>query len=103
MLKFFRGKKNWQLAGLISPGALWLLLFFNLPILIRLLISLVERGRAGGIKLPPVYTLDNYILFFNACVSEFAGPDCGPFLYLGIFGHSVRIALIVTFWFILLG
>ncbi len=103
MLKFFRGKSNWQLAGLISPGALWILLFFNLPILIMLFISFVERGRAGGIKLPPVYTLDNYILFFNACVSEFSGPECNPFLYLGIFGNSVRIALVVTFWCILLG
>jgi len=103
MLKFFRGKKNLQLAGLISPGGLWILLFFNLPILIMLFISFVERGRAGGIKLPPVYTLDNYILFFNACSSDYAGPECNPLLYLGIFGGSVRIGLLVTFWCILLG
>ncbi|HEY3475900.1 MAG TPA: ABC transporter permease, partial [Anaerolineales bacterium] len=63
----------------------------------------VERGRAGGIKLPPVYTLENYTQLFNACSSEFSGPNCDPFLYLGIFGHSVRIALVVTFWCILLG
>lgn len=103
MLKFFRGKRNWQLFGLISPGALWILLFFNLPILIVLFISFVERGRAGGIQIPPVYTLANYTQFFNACVSEFAGPNCDPFLYVGIFGHSVRIALVVTFWCIILG
>lgn len=103
MLKFFRGKKNWQLTGLISPGALWILVFFNLPILIMLFISFVERGRAGGIKLPPVYTLGNYTLFFNACASDYAGLDCNPFLYLGIFWSSVRIALIVTFWCIILG
>jgi spermidine/putrescine transport system permease protein len=103
MLKFFRGKKGFQLGGLIGPGALWMLLFFNLPILIVLFISFVERGRAGGIKLPPVYTLDNYILFFNSCSSEFSGPDCDPFLYLGIFGSSVRIGIIVTLWCILLG
>lgn len=103
MLKFFRGKSNWQLFGLLSPGALWILLFFNLPILIVLFISFVERGRAGGIQIPPVYTLENYSQLFNACVSEFAGANCDPFLYIGIFGHSVRIALIVTFWCIALG
>jgi len=103
MLKFFRGKKGFQLFGLLSPGALWILLFFNLPILIVLFISLVERGRAGGIKLPPEYTIDNYSQFFNACSSQFAGPECDPFLYVGIFGHSVRIGLIVTLWCILLG
>jgi len=103
MLKFFRRKKSIQLFGLISPGALWILLFFNLPLLIVLFISFVERGRAGSIKLPPVYTLENYRQLFNACSSQFAGPECDPFLYLGIFGHSVRIALVVTFWCILLG
>jgi spermidine/putrescine transport system permease protein len=103
MLKYFRGKHNWQLFGLISPGALWILLFFNLPILIVLFISFVERGRTGGIQIPPIYTLENYSQLFNACVSEFSGPECDPFLYIGIFGNSVRIGLIVTFWCILLG
>lgn len=103
MLKFFRGKSNWQLLGLLSPGALWILIFFNLPILIVMFISFVERGRAGGIQIPPVYTLENYSQLFNACVSEFAGPECDPLLYVGIFGSSVRIALIVTFWCIILG
>ena len=103
MLKSFRRNKGLQLFGLVSPGALWILLFFNLPLLIVLFISFVERGRAGGIKLPPVYSLENYQQLFNACASEFSGPDCDPFLYIGIFGHSVRIALIVTFWCILLG
>jgi spermidine/putrescine transport system permease protein len=103
MLKFFRGKKGTQLFGLIGPGALWMLLFFNLPILIVLFISFVERGRAGGIKLPPQYTLENYIQFFNACRSQFSGPQCDSFLYLGIFGNSVRIGFVVTLWCIVLG
>lgn len=89
--------------GLISPGAFWIFVFFNIPLLIMLFISFVERGRAGGIKIPPVYTLDNYRLFFNACTSQFSGPNCDPFLYLGIFGHSVRIGLVVTFLCILVG
>ncbi len=103
MLKFFRRSKGWQLTGLISPGALWILLFFNLPLMIMLFISFVERGRAGGIKLPPVYTVENYRQLFNACISQFAGPECNPFLYLGIFGHSVRIGLVVTFLCIVIG
>ena len=103
MMNFFRRSKGRQLAGLISPGALWILLFFNLPLLIMLFISFVERGRAGGIKIPPVYTIENYRLFFNSCASQFASPDCSPFLYLGIFGHSLRIGLVVTFLCIIVG
>jgi spermidine/putrescine transport system permease protein len=103
MLNFFRRNKPAQLFGLISPGALWILLFFNVPLLIVLFISFVARGRAGGIKLPPVYTLQNYKQLFNACTSQFAGPNCDPFLYIGILGHSTRIALVVTFWCIILG
>ena len=103
MMKFFRRSKGWQLTGLISPGALWILIFFNLPLLIMLFISFVERGRAGGIKLPPVYTIENYKQLFNACTSQFAGANCNPFLYLGIFGHSLRIGIVVTLWCILLG
>jgi spermidine/putrescine transport system permease protein len=92
-----------RLAGLLGPGFAWILLFFNLPLVIVLFISFVERGRAGGIELPPVYTLSNYIQLFNSCASEFSGPTCNPFLYLGIFGHSVRIALFVTFWCVIFG
>jgi spermidine/putrescine transport system permease protein len=103
MLKFFRRYKGLQLFGLITPGMLWIILFFNLPLLIVLFISFVERGRAGSIKLPPVYTIENYRQLFDACASQFAGPECNPFLYMGIFGHSVRIALVVTFWCIILG
>jgi spermidine/putrescine transport system permease protein len=103
MLDLFRRFKKLQLFGLLSPGALWILLFFNLPLLIVLFISFVERGRAGSIKIPPVYTFSNYVQLFNACSSEFSGPECNSFLYLGIFGHSVRIAVIVTIVCILLG
>ncbi|HJS20843.1 MAG TPA: ABC transporter permease [Anaerolineales bacterium] len=103
MVKYFRRNKDVRLFGLISPGMLWIILFFNIPLLIVLFISFVEKGRAGGIKTPPVFTLENYQLFFNACSSQFSGLDCDPFLYLGIFGHSIRIALFVTFWCIILG
>jgi len=61
-----------------------------LAVLIVLFISLVERGRAGGIRLPPVFTLANYADFFDP-------------LYLGIFGHSLRIGVMVTAACILVG
>ncbi len=96
MLDLVRRRRGVQLGGLLGPGFLWMLLFFNLPLLIVLFISLVERGRAGGIRLPPVFTLENYTSFFNACLSTFASPDCNPLLYIGIFGNSVRIGVIVT-------
>jgi spermidine/putrescine transport system permease protein len=83
MLNLMRRSRSAQLAGLLSPGVLWLILFFNRPLLIVLFISLVERGRAGGIQLPPVFTLENYADFFDP-------------LYLGIFGHSLQMGLIVT-------
>ncbi len=81
--------RRWQLAGLLGPGVGWLILFFNLPLLIVAFISFVERGRAGGIKLPPVFTLESYRQVFDP-------------LYLGIFGHSVQIAFVVTVWCLLL-
>lgn len=90
MLNRFRRSRALQLTGLLSPGVLWLVLFFNLPLLIVLFISLVERGRAGGIRVPPVFTLENYIDFFDP-------------LYLGIFLHSLQIGLIVTAICILVG
>jgi spermidine/putrescine transport system permease protein len=80
-----------------------MILFFNLPLLIVTFISFVERGRAGGIKIPPQFSLENYAQLFNACSSAFSGPDCDPFLYMGIFGHSVRIAIVVTVVCVLMG
>lgn len=90
MLNLVRRHRSLRLVGLLGPGVFWLLLFFNVPLLIVLFISLVERGRAGGIRLPPVYTLKNYADVFDP-------------LYLGILGHSLRIGLIVTGLCLLLG
>jgi spermidine/putrescine transport system permease protein len=90
MLRALRRHRGLQLGGLLAPGALWMLLFFNLPLLIVLFISLVERGRAGGIRTPAVFTLENFAQFFDP-------------LYLGIFGHSLRIGVLVTGLCVLLG
>lgn len=103
MLDFLRRRRGVQAILLALPGAFWQGMFFNLPLLIVLAISFVERGRAGGVKTPLRFTLDNYASFFSACQSQFSGPDCNPFLYLGIFGGSVRIGLIVTVACMLIG
>jgi len=92
----FRRSRNARLFGLLSPGAFWLLVFFTVPLLFMLLISFVEKGRAGGVKVPLQVTAESYLQFFNACSSEFSGPDCNPLLYINIFANSARIALIVT-------
>jgi len=89
--------------GLAFPGAFWLIFFFTIPLLIMLLISFVEKGRAGGVAVPLSFTAESYQLFFNACASEFAGPDCNSLLYINIFFNSVRIALIVTALSLVLG
>lgn len=85
-----RRYRSLQLAGLLGPGVFWLVVFFNLPLAIVLFISLVERGRAGGIRSPAVFTLENYAQFFDP-------------LYLGIFWSSLRIATFVTLGCILVG
>lgn len=75
---------------LVLPATFWLLLFFTLPLVIVLLISLVERGRAGGVRTPLVWTLQYYGRLFDP-------------LYLGIFWSSVKIALLVTGICVLIG
>ena len=75
---------------IVLPAAIWLLLFFTLPLLIVVAISFAERGRAGGVKLPLVFTFEYY--------QRLVDP-----LYLGIFWSSVRIGLIVTIACVLVG
>jgi spermidine/putrescine transport system permease protein len=99
----FRRSRNLRVFGLISPGAFWLIVFFTIPLLFMLLISFVEKGRAGGVRVPLQFTPESYLQFFNACSSEFSGPECDRWLYIGIFANSARIALIVTALCLLLG
>jgi spermidine/putrescine transport system permease protein len=75
---------------LVLPAALWLIVFFLMPLLLVLVISFVERGRAGGVRTPLVPTLAYYIRLFDP-------------LYFGIFLKSLRIALVVTLACVLLG
>ncbi len=83
LFEALRRSRAAQLLTLIFPGAFWQITFFNLPLLIVIFISLVERGRAGSVKVPLVFTVQNYVQFFDP-------------LYLGIFGVSARIGLVVT-------
>jgi len=75
---------------LVLPAAAWLVVFFVLPLLLVLVISFVERGRAGGVRTPLVPTIDYYVRLFDP-------------LYIGIFLKSVRIALLVTVVCVLTG
>jgi spermidine/putrescine transport system permease protein len=79
------GSENRSRRGplLVLPAAAWLVVFFVLPLVLVLVISFVERGRAGGVRTPLVPTIDYYIRLFDP-------------LYIGIFLKSVRIALLVT-------
>ena len=74
----------------VVPAAIWLIVFFTLPLLIVVAISFVERGRAGGVKLPLVFTTEYY--------QRLVDP-----LYLGIFWNSVRIGLVVTLACVVIG
>jgi len=99
----FRRSRGARLFGLLSPGAFWLIVFFTVPLLFMLLISFVEKGRAGGVRVPLEFTTESYVQFFNACSSEFSGPDCNSLLYINIFANSARIAIIVTALCLLMG
>ena len=79
------GSENRSRRGplLVLPAAAYLVVFFVLPLVLVLVISFVERGRAGGVRTPLVPTIAYYIRLFDP-------------LYIGIFLKSVRIALLVT-------
>ncbi len=99
----FRRSRSARLFGLMSPGAFWLIVFFTLPLVFMLVISFVEKGRAGGVRVPLALTPESYAQFFNACASEFSGPECDRWLYIGIFLNSAWIAVRVTALCLLLG
>lgn len=73
---------------LLSPAALWLLLFFLLPLGIVLVYSLLERGTFGGVVFE--FNPSNYPRVFDA-------------LYRNIFLRSVYIAIATTLLSLLFG
>jgi spermidine/putrescine transport system permease protein len=80
--------KNLRVLALLSPSAAWLLIFFILPLVMVLLVSLGKRGPMGGVVYQ--WNLDNYLRFLDP-------------IYVKIFFRSVRIATANTFLCLLFG
>ncbi len=93
LLRWFRGGSTGPVLGLISPAALWLLIFFLVPLVMVLLVSFGERGDAGQVVYS--WTAKNYVRFFGK-VGE-------RYLYVQIFARSLGIALLNTLLCLLLG
>lgn len=72
-----RKHERWLLGLLLGPSAIYLLLFFVIPLLIVLVYSFLTRGVYGQIVW--TFTLENYVRVFDP-------------LYLRILWHSVVIA-----------
>jgi spermidine/putrescine transport system permease protein len=93
LLRRFRRSSTGPVLGLMSPAALWLLIFFLIPLVMVLLVSLGERGEAGQVVYS--WTLKNYARFFSKIG--------GRYLYVQIFGRSLVIALLNTLLCLLVG
>jgi spermidine/putrescine transport system permease protein len=93
LLRGFRGSSAGPVLGLISPAALWLLIFFLVPLVLVLLVSFGERGDAGQVVYS--WTLKNYVRFF--------GKVGDRYLYIQIFIRSLGIALLNTLLCLLVG
>lgn len=76
------------LATLALPATLWLVIFFALPLLLVLIISLMQRGRYGGVV--AAFSLDNYGRLLNPT-------------FLTIFVNSLEMAVVTTVLCLLLG
>ena len=93
LLRWFRGSNSGPVLGLISPSALWLLIFFLAPLVLVLLVSFGERGDAGQVVYS--WTAKNYIRFFGKVGTRY--------LYVQIFARSLLIALLNTLLCLLVG
>ncbi len=77
-----------QSAWLLAPALVWMGLFFFLPLLVVLLISVASRGTYGGVEW--TFTLANY--------RDLADP-----LYLYVYARSFALALATTVLCLCLG
>jgi spermidine/putrescine transport system permease protein len=93
LLRGFRRSNTGPVLGLISPAALWLIIFFLAPLVLVLLVSFGERGDAGQVVYS--WTLKNYARFF--------GKVGDRYLYIQIFIRSLGIALLNTLLCLLVG
>jgi spermidine/putrescine transport system permease protein len=93
LLRGLRGSSLGPVLGLTSPAALWLLIFFLVPLVLVLLVSFGERGDAGQVVYS--WTLKNYARFFSKVGDRY--------LYVQIFIRSLGIALLNTLLCLLVG
>jgi spermidine/putrescine transport system permease protein len=82
-----RDRRN--LAALLSPGMLWLLLFFALPLVVILIYSFMTNGPRGNIVWQ--FTLGNYIDLFTRSI------------YVNAYLRSIWISVLTTALCLLLG
>jgi spermidine/putrescine transport system permease protein len=81
-------------ASLVFPSAFYLLIFFVIPIIIVLFVSLGERSRLGTVTYPPL-DLNNLGAYFDD-YARFFRRIGGEYIYLRIFWRSVFIAVANT-------
>jgi spermidine/putrescine transport system permease protein len=93
VVHWFRGSTTGPVLGLLSPAGLWLLVFFVVPLVMVLLVSLGERGDAGQVIY--TWTTKNYSRFFSKIGERY--------LYVEIFGRSLVIASLNTLLCLLVG
>lgn len=82
-----RDRRN--LAALLTPGMLWLLLFFALPLVIILLYSFMTNGPRGNVVWQ--FTLGNYVDLFTRSI------------YVNAYLRSIWISVLTTLFCLLLG
>lgn len=82
-----RERRN--LAALLAPGLLWLMLFFALPLVIILLYSFATNGPRGNIVWQ--FTLENYVTLFTRSI------------YVNAYLRSIWISVLTTLACLLLG
>ncbi|MEM7335061.1 MAG: ABC transporter permease [Chloroflexota bacterium] len=85
-----------QSAWAVNYGAAyWLIIFFVLPNIIVLIISLSERGPRGTIVYPDLTSLQGFAELFDD-YGRFFSRIGGDFIYLRIFWRSFNLAIINT-------
>jgi len=88
MMKFLRRHPSMNAWLLLAPALIWLLAFFVVPLFIVVSYSFLERGTYGGVV--GQFTLENIQRVFDP-------------LYLSTFLRSIYIALLTTFFCLLIG
>lgn len=101
MIQRIRERKSLQIAGLMFPGAFWLIVFFAIPLLWVLVISFLSRDNQGFPAQP--FTLDNYATLvrdieFNPSITVDGGLEIRLFdgLYLDLLWRSLWISFVTT-------